>query len=198
MESGIVRSNEVSALSWPATAPRWGRVVLRRFRAEDVDAVVELSHDPYVPQVTTLVARATGQQAAEWIARQNTRLAEGVGFSFAIADARSGDALGQIGLWLKDIREGRTSAGYAVLPRARGRGVASDALSALTTFAWTIAEVHRIEVHIEPWNTGSIRTAERAGYEREGLLRSFMEIGGSRRDLVLYAAIRDAGPSRRA
>ena len=38
--------------------------------------------------------------------------------------------------------------------------------------------------------TSSIRTAEHAGFDREGLLRSYMEISGQRRDLLLYAAVR--------
>jgi RimJ/RimL family protein N-acetyltransferase len=45
----------------------------------------------------------------------------------------------------------------------------------LTSFAWTIPPLRRIELYVEPWNTGSIKTAERAGYEREGLLRSHQE-----------------------
>ena len=51
-------------------------------------------------------------------------------------------------------------------------------------------QLHRLELYIEPWNLASIRTAERAGYEREGLLRSHQEIAGERCDMVLYAAIR--------
>jgi len=57
-------------------------------------------------------------------------------------------------------------AGYSVTPGERGRGLASAALTALACFAWTIPELHRIELYIEPWNTGSVRTAERAGFGR--------------------------------
>jgi [ribosomal protein S5]-alanine N-acetyltransferase len=74
-------------------------------------------------------------------------------------------------------------------PERRGRGIAGAALAALTSFAWTIRARHRIELYIEPWNAGSVKTAERAGYQREGLLRSHQEIGGRRRDMLLYAAI---------
>ena len=66
----------------------------------------------------------------------------------------------------------------------------SSALRALTTFAWTIPALHRIEVYIEPWNGSSIRVAEASGYQREGLLRSHQEIGGIRRDMLLYAVTR--------
>jgi len=114
-----------------------------------------------------------------------------VGYSFAIAEADSDRAVGGIGLWLQALAAGRATAGYSVTPSARRRGIAAAALTALTSFAWTIPAVHRVELYIEPWNTGSIRTAERAGYQREGLLRSHQEIGGHRRDMLLYATVRD-------
>jgi RimJ/RimL family protein N-acetyltransferase len=77
-----------------------------------------------------------------------------------------------------------------VVPSARGRGIATAALIALTKFAWTIPGLHRVQLHIEPGNAASVRTAERAGYQREGLLRSYQAIGGERRDMLLHAAIR--------
>jgi RimJ/RimL family protein N-acetyltransferase len=49
---------------------------------------------------------------------------------------------------------------------------------------------------IEPWNVGSITTAERAGYEREDLLRSHQQIGGRRRDMFLYAVTRESSSPR--
>jgi [ribosomal protein S5]-alanine N-acetyltransferase len=168
----------------------YGQVVLREFSALDVPMVRELSTDPYVPLIGTLPANASQQEAQAYIDRQLGRLAEGIGFSFAIAEADTNRAVGGIGLWLTALDYGRATAGYSLTPSARGRGLASAALKALTSFAWTIPALHRIELYIEPWNVGSVKTAERAGYEREGLLRSHQEIGGRRRDMLLYAAIR--------
>jgi len=184
----------VRSLSWPTRPVGHGPVVLRAFSAADVPMVQELSTDPYVPLIGTLPPNASGQQALDYIDRQRGRLPEGIGFSFAIAQAGSGVGVGGIGLWLADLDEGRATAGYTVAPSARGRGLAAAALTALTAFAWTIPELHRIELYIEPWNTGSVKTAERAGFAREGLLRSHQEIGGRRRDMLLYATIRaDSG-----
>jgi len=176
--------------SWPARPMAYGPVVLREFSAADLSMVQELSADPYVPLIGTLPPNASRQQALDYIDRQRGRLAEGTGFSFAIAEAGSGRGVGQIGLWLAGRDQGRATAGYLVVPSARGRGLAAAALTALTSFAWTVQGLHRIELYIEPWNTGSVKTAERAGFEREGLLRSHQEIGGRRRDMLLYAAIR--------
>jgi RimJ/RimL family protein N-acetyltransferase len=85
---------------------------------------------------------------------------------------------------------GRATAGYSIVPSARRQGYAGDALAALTDFGWTLPGLFRVALYIEPWNTGSIRTAECAGYLREGLLRSHQEIAGERRDMLLFAAIR--------
>ncbi|HEY4626085.1 MAG TPA: GNAT family protein [Blastococcus sp.] len=176
---------------WPATPPREGEVILRESTPADVPLAIELSTDPYVPLIGTLPAQASEEQALAWIDRQRgERLAQRRGLSFAIAEADTNLAVGQIGLWLAELPQGRATAGYFVGPSARGRGIAAAALVALTRFAWTIPDLHRIELYIEPWNVASTRTAERAGYEREGLLRSHQRIGGARRDMLLYAAIR--------
>lgn len=150
----------------------------------------DLSTDPYVPTIGTLPANASHEEALAYVHRQQGRYDEGRGFAFTIADAATDRALGGCGLWLRELASGRGAAGYSVAPGARGRGVAAEALTALTTFGWTLPGLYRIELYIEEWNTGSIRTAERAGYQREGLLRSHQEIGGERRDMLLYAAVR--------
>lgn len=176
--------------SWPSTPPACGSVVLREFADEDVHLAVELGDDPYVPLIGSLPALPTAQEALEWVHRQRGRLAEGIGLSFAIADAETNKAVGAIGLWLQNLPAGRATAGYSVPAVHRGRGIASSALRALTTFAWTIPALHRVELYIEPWNTSSRNVAEASGYHREGLLRSHQEIGGTRRDMLLYAATR--------
>lgn len=177
-------------LSWPEVEPRHGSVVLREFEPGDVDMVLDLATDPYVPLIGTLPAHADRDQAIAWIEDQRRRLSEGAGFSFAIADQSTGRALGFIGLWLSGWAHGRASVGYSVAPLARGAGVATDALRAVVDFAWTIPELFRLEAYIEPFNTASQRVVRRAGFEVEGLLRSHQTIGGTRRDLLLHSLIR--------
>jgi ribosomal-protein-alanine N-acetyltransferase len=152
--------------------------------------VMDLSADPYLPKIGTLPANADRKDALDYIARQIDRLRTGSGYSFCVADKVTGEGLGQAGLYLANIAAGRATAGYSVAPRSRGRGIAGQALTALTRFGWSVSGLCRIELYIEPWNTPSVRTAEFAGYDREGLLRSHQEIGGRRVDMLLYAAIK--------
>lgn len=146
--------------------------------------VRELAADPYVPLIGTLPAHADDEQALAWIERQHQRWDDAAGFSFAIADADDDRALGQVGLWLVDVENGRASAGYCVTPGARGRGLAAAALRGVTAFGWTIDPIDRIELEIEPANTASLRTAQHAGYLPVGT--SEREIGGTQREMQVW------------
>ena len=81
------------------------------------------------------------------------------------------------------------SAGYWVAAPARGRGVATRAIRLLCAFAFAELGAKRVELWIEPVNAASLRVAEAAGFHREGLLRSFMHVGGERRDMLMYSLL---------
>lgn len=151
----------------------------------------ELAADPYVPHIGSLPAHATKDELRQWVKRQQQRYTDGAGFSFAIVEAETGHAVGHCGLWLTELASGRGTAGYSIIQSARGRGMAAEALTALTAFGWTVPGLRRISLYIEPWNHASIRTAEKAGYSQAGLLRSHQEIAGERRDMLLYIALRE-------
>jgi len=152
----------------------------------------ELSTDPYVPATGSLPAHADAEAARAWVRRQQRRHREGTGFSFTIARAGTGQGIGHCGLWLREASTGRASAGYAIVPSARGRGLGGQALTALTAFAWTLPHLFRVDLSIEPWNHASIRIAERCGYVFEGLIPRHQEIDGIWADMALYAATRPA------
>lgn len=64
-----------------------------------------------------------------------------------------------------------------------------EALSVLATWASQHSNLDRIELCVEPWNTSSWCAAERAGYQREVLLRAGEGIGGEPRDMYMYAKL---------
>lgn len=164
-------------------------VVLRAFCEGDAALVQSVADDALIPLITTVPASGDANDACAYIERQHHRLATGAGYSFAIADAATGQAVGQIGLWLKNLDEGRASTGYWIARQFRRRGYASAALAAISRWGLSLAGVHRIELYVEPWNEGSWRAAEHAGYEREGLLRSFQQVGSERRDMYIYSLL---------
>lgn len=174
----------------PLTLPELAgaRIRLRAFAERDLPAVLEAATDPLIPVLTTVPSEPDRALAAAFLERQHDRLRTRMGYSFAIADEHD-RAVGQIGLWLRDLDRGRVSIGYWIVPSARRQGHAVDALTTITAWGAGLDEVHRLELYVEPWNRGSWRTAERAGYHREGLLRSWERIGDERRDLFMYSRL---------
>jgi RimJ/RimL family protein N-acetyltransferase len=169
-------------------------VRLRPWRDDDAGLIASVAADPLIPLITTVPAVGSTENVAAYLERQRQRLADGAGYSFAIADLEADDAVGNIGLWTTRLRAtGRASTGYWIAPAFRGRGYATAALQALTGWALTIPEVERLELYVEPWNEGSWRAAERAGYQREGLLRAWQRVGDTRKDMYMYAVVNRQG-----
>lgn len=164
-------------------------IVLREFEQRDRPLVLSVVDDPLIPLVTSVPPEGGEAVAAAYIERQRSRLAEGVGYSFVIADGSTDEAVGQIGLWTRDAADGRVSIGYWVGPLFRRRGYAAAALGVLTSWASSLDGLHRLQLFVEPWNEGSWRAAEACGYEREGLLRGWQLVGGMPKDMYVYGLL---------
>lgn len=164
-------------------------VRLRPFVAADAEAVLEASTDPVIPLLTTVPSVPDPELAAAFIERQHHRAASGEGFSWAV-ECQTGRCVGQVGLWLRDRPEGRARLGYWTRPGARRQGHAAEALTVAVSWAWTLPDLHRLELHVEPDNLGSLRVAESVGFACEGLLRSWLPLGDQRRDVLVLSLVR--------
>ena len=76
-----------------------------------------------------------------------------------------------------------------VAPSARGRGLATAALRLVSRWALRDLGVARVQLTTHLDNAASQRAAERAGFQREGVLRSWEELRGRRVDLVMYSLV---------
>jgi [ribosomal protein S5]-alanine N-acetyltransferase len=167
--------------------PAGPHYALRPWRMADLDLVREASLDPVIPLVTTVPAVYSKEAGTAFVERQWGRPVSGAGWPFVIVRACDGRAVGTVGLW--PDRHERASLGYWVVRSARERGAALAGLRAVTDWALDELGLARLELYVEPWNAGSIRTAERAGYRREGLLRSWQKVGDERREMFMYALL---------
>lgn len=125
------------------------------------------------------------------LAREETRR-QGTGAAFCVADAGSGAALGHIGINEINPVIRNAIVGYWILPEARGRGLASRALTLASRWAFTELPVHRLELGHALGHGASCRVAERCGFPYEGTLRGAMFEAGRRdafRDIHLHARI---------
>jgi [ribosomal protein S5]-alanine N-acetyltransferase len=175
-------------LSYPDPALTDGAVVLRRWEESDIGCVEEASHDPSIPEGTTVPARFTPAEGLAWIERQWERSDKGEGLSLAIADAGSNEALGVVVLLFRR-QPGTVEIGYWLIPRARGRRLASRAVALVARWALTDAGLARVEALVVPDNIASQRVLEDVGFRREGHLRSYLVFNGRRADAFIYSLL---------
>jgi [ribosomal protein S5]-alanine N-acetyltransferase len=110
--------------------------------------------------------------------------------SFAIDVA--GEAVGSIGYTLQhDVAHRSAEIGYWLGEEFWGRGIATEALIAVTNHAFANYDLCRLYAHVFEWNRGSARVLEKAGYTFEGVLKKSVTKDGKTIDQLMYAMVRD-------
>jgi [ribosomal protein S5]-alanine N-acetyltransferase len=100
-----------------------------------------------------------------------------------------GEAAGGIGIERQsDVERVSAEIGYWLGEQVWGRGIATDALRAITTEAFTRYDLTRLYAVPFADHHASVRVLEKAGYVREGHMRQSAIKGGTIRDQLLYAA----------
>lgn len=161
---------------------------IREWKRGDEWDLVQSADNPSVSRYLTdrFPSPYTLQDAYAWIdlneaRRDNTNFAIEVG----------GGVAGGIGYSLGAF-ETRLSAtiGYWLGQAFWGRGIATAALKSLTEYAFERHGLRRISSVVMAPNAASARVLEKAGYAREGVMRSAVVKQGEVYDLLLYAMVR--------
>jgi RimJ/RimL family protein N-acetyltransferase len=198
----ITKDSEIAAA--PLTVPTLFAPPyrLRPFEMADLDLVREgrlgrflPPDDPHISPITTVPDLFSDSEGVAFIEQKWSRARTGLEYPFVVADAATDRGIGCIGLMLRNLDEGRAGIGYWLLKSARGRGAATHALRAVVAWALGELRIPRLELTVEPWNTASIVTAERCGFRREGLLRSWRWVGNERRDMFMYSRLAGDTPT---
>jgi RimJ/RimL family protein N-acetyltransferase len=111
--------------------------------------------------------------------------------SAGIRSAATDELLGHLVLYGIDRGAGRCELGFWLRPEARGAGAAGRAAELACRFAFESLGLARVQAVADIENVASQRTLERAGFAREGLLRSYNPTpSGGRMDVFVYGRVR--------
>ena len=95
-------------------------------------------------------------------------------------------------VYIRDIDRQHSKAEYGIFigeDRARGRGLGTAAARLMLEYCFRQEKLHRIYLRVFASNEPAIRSYEKAGFVREGLLREDVCIDGEYRDIVWMAAV---------
>jgi RimJ/RimL family protein N-acetyltransferase len=161
-----------------------GLVTVRRWTEEDADAVTAACQDEAIQHWIPTIPRPYLREHALAYVRGEV---EGLG-EHQYAIEVDGVPVGAIGMSVNRMRTGHV--GYWCATEARGRGVVTRALRLVSRYGFEELGLQRLELITDPENIASQRVAEKAGYRREGVLRSHLDHpDGRRRDSVMFSLL---------
>ena len=168
------------------------RLHARKPREEDAPAVFEAyASDPAATRFLAWVPYTELDKLATFLRGRSEAWNSGDGHYAYLLCLRGTDApIGSIGVF---IDEPKAMFGYVFGRAYWGQGYATEALTALVRWTDTQPRIRRAWAYCATENMSSARVMEKAGLEREGVLRKsqvFPNLGPEPRDCVYYAKVK--------
>jgi RimJ/RimL family protein N-acetyltransferase len=165
-----------------------GGLLLRPWERSDAAVFLAAYRDPEIQHWHTRQP-VSEDEVREWFDRYRQDWAQETGAHWAVTRG-GGEVLGRIAMGAMNLDDGVAGCAYWVLPAARGAGVASRALTAVSVWALGETGFHRLHLDHSTRNNASCRVAVKSGFLLEGTKRSDAIHSDGRHDMHLHARIR--------
>ena len=174
-------------LSIPPDGVSDGTILLRVPTVHDLDAIVPAFADPETREAGNLPAFRRDELLAS-LPHLPALAASGRLLPLVAVEAATREIVGGGTLHHLDAERGIVEIGYWVLAHARRRGFATRVARLLAEHAFSLG-VERVAAYVNLDNPASGRVLERAGFTREGVVRSLPKPDGRRVDKTLFSLL---------
>jgi RimJ/RimL family protein N-acetyltransferase len=174
-------------LSFPAEGVRRDGVVYRLPTLDDLDTLAPAFQDESLAGEANM-PRFDRDELRANISSLPQLLENSVLLPLVIDDAETGQVLGGAVLHDFNWQLGQIEVGYWLFEHARGRGLATRAARFLAEYGFSLG-AERIEARVFVGNSASERVLERAGFTREGVIRSLPRRWDGREDMTLFSLL---------
>jgi RimJ/RimL family protein N-acetyltransferase len=174
---------------------------LRPWRDSDLRSIVDACQDPEISRWTRVPSPYGETDARLYLLQRHDAVATAAMAPFAIVSAVNDEQLlGSISLMSIDWRNARAEVGYWLAADARGRGHATRSVRLISGWGFQSLGLERLELHVATENLTSQAVAERAGFTREAVFRSYFQAKQGRQDMIVYGLLsaEAAAPAARA
>ena len=175
-----------------------GDTALRAWRDSDLQSLVVACQDQEISRWTRVPYPYGASDARVYLLQRHDTLHAGTAAPFAIVSAADRDhLLGSISLMRFAWNHARAEVGYWLAEDARGHGHVTRAVRLITAWGFRSLALERIDLLAATGNPASQRVAERCGFTREAVLRSYLASSEGRQDMVAFGLLASdpRGPS---
>jgi RimJ/RimL family protein N-acetyltransferase len=163
---------------------------LRAWRDSDLEPLVAACQDPEISRWTRVPYPYGSSDARAYLLQRHDSLHAGIAAPFAIVSSADRDhLLGSISLMRFSWQHARAEVGYWLAKDARGQGHTTRAVRLVTAWGFRSLGLQRIDLMAATENPASQRVAERCGFTREAVLRSYLQGKEGRQDMVAFGLL---------
>lgn len=173
------------------------RVALRPTRPDDAAGLYRLFSNQDVSRYWSERAWTDPKRAEEYLKEIDRWFRERGGFQWAVALREDDRLVGTCTLFQLFAKHKRAEIGYALHRELWGRGLMTEALTALFDFAFGPLGLHRLEADVDPRNGKSLAILERLGFRHEGLLRERFRVEDEVQDSLMLGLLKPEWEARR-
>jgi len=174
------------------------RMVLRRVRASDEDAIYAYAIDPDVSRYTSWAPHTSPEETRQFVRRVLDAYAEKRVANWGIELKAERKLIGTGGFGSWDLEHSTAEIGYAMGKPHWGQGLMTEAATAMIDFGFRRMALNRIVIRMDPRNVGSWRVAEKCGCRFEGIARQVVYAKGAFDDLMVWAILKEDWAKRTA
>jgi RimJ/RimL family protein N-acetyltransferase len=165
------------------------RFLLRLPEEQDAVLIETFAGDPAVAATVPTIPHPYPPGGAEhWVARAREAARRDERYPLVIARREDDTLVGVITLHLNH-RARNAEVGYWIGPPHWHQGIATEAVRAITSFAFGALHLHRVWATALARNPASHRVLEKTGFRLEGRLREHMVMGNELEDVFLYGLL---------
>lgn len=162
-------------------------IYLRPMTREDTDLIVAWRNSEGVRRNFIYQEPFTPEGHENWF---KNMIETGKAVQMIICDMAGDTPLGSV--YIRDIDRLHHKAEYGIfigVESARGRGVGTAAARLMLNYCFDEEKLHRVYLRVFASNEQAVRSYEKAGFIKEGLLREDVCIDGQYRDITWMAAL---------
>jgi RimJ/RimL family protein N-acetyltransferase len=173
----------------PNPSVRGKLVYLRPLEREDIETTLRGVNDREVAHLTGFPFPVGKAMSDKWYDDEVVKKQGETAFFFAICKLGSPDVIGECNF--HHIHQHvHSDVGIFLLPEYVGKGFGTDAMNALVDFGFGELGLVRIGLQVDPDNERAIRSYEKCGFTREGVLRSVRLHRGRGTDALVMSILR--------
>jgi RimJ/RimL family protein N-acetyltransferase len=173
------------------------RLIIRRFRSDDLDSFVAYRVDPDIARFQSW-DKFTRADGIAFIAEMNLQHPDTAGewFQFAVELKSTREMIGDCALHVFADEPTEAEIGFTLAPDSQGQGYAREAVAKLLDYAFDSLRKRRVVAITDERNLKSIAVLERLGFVRNPGGREPMEFKGEICREFLYRMDRDSWRAR--